>query len=226
MKSLAILTLFASFVIMPVMASVTNFDNLGSLLDSSGFYYDESNPTGFTSDGFQFDMALMNETAFNTSYRNTGSFPSSSIAVYSNGAYEGNNPFDEITISRLDGRRFDFIGANIGGFTYKDTIAYYAATSLEIQGYRDGQLIDSVTVDPLLAGFNFLNIGLANIDTLKFIPTQGTYNYNSIGLTNQGDGSYWMMDNFTYTVVPAPGAILLAGLGVSVVGWFQRKRVL
>jgi len=198
-----------------------NFDELGSLLED-GFYYDDP----FVSEGFQFDMSLMSESAYQNVYSNTRDFPSSYIAVYCNGAYELNNPSEETTVSRVNGQVFNFLGANIGGFTYNNIVPWYAAPSLVIEGYNNGFLVDSMETNPLLAGFDFIGASIMGVDTLKFIPTQGTYNYSAYGLTNQGTGSYWMMDNFKYSTVPVPGAVLLGSLGVGIVGWMKRRRSL
>jgi hypothetical protein len=202
---------------------IVNFDDLGGLLDSNGYYYNQVNPVGFQTQGFQFDMALMKETAFQTDYANTGGFPSSDIAVYANDASEDNNPFDEVSIYRLDGRRFNFLGAQIGGFTFRDTIAYYAATQLTITGYRDGNAVGTITADPLAPGYNETTGTLANVDKLVFSAVQGSYDYTQYGLTNQGDGSYYMMDNFKYSIVPAPGAVLLGLMGCGAIGAFRRR---
>lgn len=207
-----------------VNANVVNFDDLGSLL-SGGYYYNATQPTGFQADGFQFDMALMSQSAFQNDYSNSSSFPSPSIAVYSNGAYEDNNPFSEITVYRTDDAKFDFFGAQIGGFTYQNTIAWYAATDVLIEGYRDGSFVGSVNADPLVPGFNYVAADLYNVDTLKFYPTQGSYDYSQYGLTNSGTGSYWMMDDFTYSVVPVPGAVLLGSIGLGLSGWLTRRRL-
>lgn len=216
--------LFTLLSIGLAQAEIIKFDTLGSLLDSNGYYFDESNPTGFQVDGFQFDMALMSQSAYKVGYSNTNDFPSPDIAVYSNDATETNNPFDNVTVSRINNAQFNFLGAHFGGFTYNDTTAWYAATELTIEGFSAGNLVDSATFSPLNVGFLRNDIGFYGVDELVFTATQGTYDYASYGLTNSGDGSYWMMDNFEYSPVPEPSTFLLLGSGLAGLGFYARKR--
>ena len=41
-----------------------------------------------------------------------------------------------------------------------------------------------------------------------------------------GDNIGMLLDNVKLSAVPAPGAILLAGIGTSLVGWLRRRRAL
>ncbi len=41
----------------------------------------------------------------------------------------------------------------------------------------------------------------------------------------ENEGSEWLRNNGNHTI-PAPGAILLGGIGVSIVGWIKRRRIL
>jgi len=209
-----------------VTAEVIDFDNLGGLLgnnptNTSGLYWNDD-PVGFQTDGFQFDMALINQDYFST-YSNTSDLPSGSIAAYSNN--DSNNPFSEVTVSTLDGSLFNFIGAQFGGFTYNNTVPWYAATSLTIEGYAAGNLVNSVLFDPLETGFQDNFVGLYGVDTLVFTATQGTYDYSSLGLTNQGTGSYWMMDDFEYSKVPEPASMLLLGCGLLGLAVLRKREI-
>jgi len=57
----------------------------------------------------------------------------------------------------------------------------------------------------------FISIGASAISTLSIQPSA----YDSFSI-----------DDVSYNVVPAPGALLLGSIGVGLVGWLKRRRVL
>jgi len=86
-------------------------------------------------------------------------------------------------------------------------------------------LVNSVLFDPLETGFQDNFVGLYGVDTLVFTATQGTYDYSSLGLTNQGTGSYWMMDDFEYSKVPEPASMLLLGCGLLWLAVLRKREI-
>jgi len=213
------------FVVFPytAQAEIIGFDDLGSLL-SGGYYNDPFHPNGFQTGGFQFDMFLMDESIYQGSMQNSSGYPSSPIAAYIDDASSSDNPHDLVTVSSLDGSLFNFIGADFGGYTIWDTVAYFAATELTIEGFADGNLVSSVTFCPLNIGFQFVEVNISGVDTLVFSAASGPFSYSSHGFTGVvGSGTYWMMDNFEYnTAVPEPSMLLL--LGFSLAGLFLVRR--
>jgi len=99
---------------------------------------------------------------------------------------------------------FDFNGVYLSN---KDV-----ASSVQVVGYLGGATVYDTTVNlPAVPAATWFQFDYTAIDQLKFIP-------NGI----------FVMDNFTFneTVVPLPGAVILAGLGVGLVGWLKRRRTL
>jgi len=50
--------------------------------------------------------------------------------------------------------------------------------------------------------------------------------YAIFGARDAVSGSSVYSDNFTYTPIPAPGAVVLGSLGVGLVGWLRKRRSL
>jgi len=71
--------------------------------------------------------------------------------------------------------------------------------------------------------------GANNIDSFSGSGS-GTQTLSGLGLisymTFNDSGGYVQIANMTYAPIPAPGAILLGGIGVGLVGWLRRRRTL
>jgi hypothetical protein len=66
-----------------------------------------------------------------------------------------------------------------------------------------------------------LSVSASNVGYVLWDPG----NSGSLPGDSSGQGGVVMTD-LSYNVIPAPGAILLGGIGVAVVGWLRRRRAL
>jgi len=60
-----------------------------------------------------------------------------------------------------------------------------------------------------------------NVTNISGMGPVGYIYFNSIG-----DGAGADIDNLGFSPIPAPGAIVLGGIGVGLIGWLRRRRTL
>jgi len=39
-------------------------------------------------------------------------------------------------------------------------------------------------------------------------------------------GNFFTLDDFTFQTIPAPGALILGGIGAGLVGWLRRRKAI
>jgi len=104
---------------------------------------------------------------------------------------------------------FNFDGAYFTG-GWKDGL------HIDISGWRDGSMVESATVLVSSTAPTWVGLNWMSVDELRFHSYDGTPNpdYGGHDTYNQ-----FAMDDFTYTIVPLPGAVLLAGMGLVCSVW-------
>jgi hypothetical protein len=203
MKALLLLFVFSTLISFSARsATVITFDDL--LLNT---------PTAsFISDGYQglvwSNFVAENAILYTAHHGLTG---------YYYGLVSGsNNAFDAFG----DPAEIDSPGSNFNFLSVYLTGAWESNLNIEVQGYRDTNLIYDETLvvsatNPTLFTFNYLDI-----DRLYCNSFGGETAFGG----NTADN--FVMDNFDFEFVPEPSSFLLAALGaVSLVALVRRKRL-
>ncbi len=167
-----------------VHAAVIDFDDL----TASNFNPIQSNYAGFTWDDYHYVYS---------DATNTG---------WSKGAVSGSNAlfnaYGKMTTSSTSGGLFDFTGAWFNNWS--------GTSSITVEGYNSGSLVDSVTMT-LGNGYEWLQADILGVDQISFVA--------------DSESSWWLMDDFTVneSAVPEPSLLALFALGMLGFGVSRRK---
>ena len=148
------------------------------------------------------DLEVMNQSFWNSNYGSGSSGFSGNIAYH--GADMGSDPITATWAGAasvsLDSLVIGKVWPNIGGF---------ASSSVIVKGFKNSVEVASQTIT--LTG---------SVQTIAF--SAGFADIDSFSLGAGSGGQYFYFDSFTYTAVPAPGAIALLG-AAGLVGARRRR---
>ncbi len=124
------------------------------------------------------------------------------------GIINWNSPHQELRADIACGATF--VAVDIGDYDQDSDLLFLEIydSSDTLLGYTD------LLIAPEFVGMETLSLSASNIA------------YAIFGARQAVNGSSVYADNFTFAPVPAPGAILLGGIGVGLVGWFRRRQTL
>lgn len=162
-------------------ADVVDFDNIIDPFSGDCTAVEIVNPY----DGFYWDGDWV-EVTTDTNYmacQNNNSYGSPSGK---NAAHNGWGK-KKITITP-DGFNFNFLGAYFTSWAKNDSYAKFSAKRIRIIGYLGGKKKYSKRMKLSPDKYDFLDVNFANIDKLVIVTF--------------GNDRYWLLDDFTYTIVP------------------------
>jgi hypothetical protein len=102
---------------------------------------------------------------------------------------------------------------------------HFTTTAVDVSfdsGYWDGVGTGVINVyDPYMQPLATLSNTVTGVNVTNLTGRIGYIYFNSVA-----DGAGADIDNLQFTQIPAPGAILLGGIGAGIVGWLRRRRTL
>lgn len=102
---------------------------------------------------------------------------------------------------------------------------HFTTTATQVQfdsGYWDNIGTGQIDVyDPYMNPIANLSNTVVGVNVTNLTGNIGFIYFNSVA-----DGAGADIDNLKFTQIPAPGAVLLGGIGAGLVGWLRRRRTL
>lgn len=149
--------------------------------------------------GFTWDSlwSVVNQSSYNSTYRNTVTFPSGDEAAFNGGGV--------LTVSSTSGAPFDLNGASFTGWAVDNTAIWHTATSVTVDGYLGSSHVGTASMD---------------LDPTQFLwmPIDFGSSIDRFTVTSSNSSQWWLMDNLTFnesSQVPEPSTLLLLGSGIT-----------
>ena len=191
-----VLFILVCLVASPAQALVIDFDDISTAAN-------DDIPSEYKGLNWDGNWAINSASDYMSSYYNTYTPVSGEYAAYnSNGV---------LSVSLSSGEDFDFIGAYFTAWAAFDDYYLYSATSITIEGYDDGLLSHSISMDLSADQYDWLQADFSSIDNLRFISSDTS--------------KWWLMDDLTIELasVPIPHSLALVGIGMLGMGLLTRR---
>ena len=181
-------------------ASVLGFDDLPTFTGLGASY-----------GGFSWDVMTTYDTAnYQAIYGNSYGAVSPSNFVHAGGLIS-----QQITRAT----DFDFVGLYASTWASNDLYAGFSSTTLTVEGWDDGNLVYSTTVNLSSNQFDWFAFNYQSVDELRL-------------LNDGSNGRWWLIDDFTFdepsfSAVPEPATIAMWMIfgSIGLVGYRRRKRL-